>query len=86
MVFLIVQKGEIEELQGMVDKQAYAQGLMRTSKEEVDLQEYQDFDDALANIKTFIESLYNSKHIHSWLGYLTPAEFEANWHRREGTD
>lgn len=60
---------------------------MRTIKEEeVDLQDYQDFDDALANIKTFIESVYNTKRIHSSLGYLTPAEFEADWRRKEGTD
>ena len=72
---------------GQAWQNGYAQRLMRTIKEEeVDLQDYQDFDDALANIKTFIESVYNTKGIHSSLGYLTPAEFEADWHRKEGTD
>ncbi len=72
---------------GQAWQNGYAERLMRTIKEEeVDLQDYQDFDDALSNIKTFIESVYNTKRIHSSLGYLTPAEFEAHWRRREGTD
>lgn len=72
---------------GQAWQNGYAERLMRTIKEEeVDLQDYQDFDDALSNIKTFIESVYNTKRIHSSLGYLTPAEFEADWHKREGTD
>lgn len=70
---------------GQAWQNGYAERLMRTIKEEeVDLQDYQDFDDALASIKTFIESVYNTKRIHSSLGYLTPAEFEADWCRREG--
>jgi transposase InsO family protein len=65
----------------------YAERLMRTIKEEeVDLQDYQDFDDAHTNIKTFIESVYNTKRIHSSLGYLTPAEFEDDWRKKGGTD
>ena len=72
---------------GQAWQNGYAERLMPTIKEEeVDLQDYQDFDDALANIKTFIESVYNTKRIHSSLGYLTPAEFEADWHKREGSD
>lgn len=62
----------------------YAERLMRTIKEEgVDLQDYWDFDDVLTNLKTFIESVYNTKRIHSSLGYLTPAEFEAGWRSKE---
>jgi len=72
---------------GQAWQNGYAERLIRTIKEEeVDLQDYQDFEDALSNIKTFIESVYNTKRIHSSLGYLTPAEFEADWRRREGTD
>lgn len=72
---------------GQAWQNGYAERLMRTIKEEeVELQDYQDFDDALANIKNFIESVYNTKRIHSSLGYLTPAEFEADWRKKEATD
>lgn len=41
---------------GQAWQNGYAERLMRTIKEEeVDLQDYRDFDDALANLKTFIE-------------------------------
>jgi putative transposase len=53
---------------------------MRTVKEEeVDLSDYRDFTDAKNQIGRFIEDVYNHKRIHSSLGYLTPAEFEAAW-------
>ncbi len=58
----------------------YAERLMRTIKEEeVDLSEYQDFADAFRQIGRFIQDVYNTKRIHSSLGYLTPVEFEAAW-------
>ena len=58
----------------------YAERLMRTIKEEeVDLSEYQDFADAFRQMGRFIQDVYNSKRIHSSLGYLTPVEFEAAW-------
>jgi putative transposase len=58
----------------------YAERLMRTIKEEeVELTEYQDFEDAYRQIGRFLESVYNVKRIHSALGYLTPAEFEQQW-------
>jgi transposase InsO family protein len=53
---------------------------MRTIKEEeVDLSDYQDFHDARAHIGHFLDDVYTHKRIHSALGYLTPAEFEAQW-------
>lgn len=62
----------------------YAERLMRTIKEEeVDLQDYQDFDQAYTNIKIFIEEVYALKRIHSSLGYLTPAEFEDLWKTKQ---
>lgn len=63
---------------GKAEENGYAERFMRTIKEEeVDLSEYRDFSDACQQIGRFIEDVYNRKRIHSSLGYLTPAEFEA---------
>jgi putative transposase len=65
---------------GEAEENGYAERLMRTIKEEeVDLSDYRDFADAKNQIGRFIEDVYNHKRIHSSLGYLTPAEFEAAW-------
>ena len=65
---------------GKPEENGYAERFMRTIKEEeVDLSDYQDFFDALSQIGRFIEDVYMTKRIHSSLGYLTPAEFEAGW-------
>lgn len=65
---------------GEAEENGYAERLMRTIKEEeVDLSEYSDFADAKKQISNFILDVYNHKRIHSSLGYLTPAEFEADW-------
>jgi|GEM_PF-2474305 len=57
---------------------------MRTIKEEeVDRSEYQDFHDAYRQIAQFIKQVYMTKHIHSALVYLTPAEFESTWWRSQ---
>jgi transposase InsO family protein len=61
----------------------YAERLMRTIKEEVDLSEYQDYADALRQVGRFIEAVYNRKRIHSALGYLTPEEFEQQWRAKQ---
>jgi hypothetical protein len=53
---------------------------MRTINEErVYLSENLNFGDAVQQIRSFIEHVYNTKRIHSSLGYLTPAEFEDAW-------
>jgi transposase InsO family protein len=66
----------------------FAERLIRTIKEEeVDLSDYADYADAHAQIGRFIDDVYRTKRIHSALGYLTPAEFEAAWvrdHRHPG--
>ena len=65
---------------GAAWQNGYAERIMRTLKEEeIDLADYQDFADAYAQIGHFIEQVYQHKRIHSALGYLTPAEFEADW-------
>jgi transposase InsO family protein len=51
---------------------------MKTLKnEEVYRQEYRDLGEARASIERFIEEIYNQRRLHSALGYLPPAEFEA---------
>lgn len=65
---------------GKPQENGYAERLMRTIKEEeVDLSEYQDYADTMNQIGHFIEDVYMTKRIHSSLGYLTPAEYEADW-------
>lgn len=57
---------------------AKAESFFKTLKqEEVYLKEYDSFTDAEQNLTTFIEKVYNEKRLHSSLGYLPPAEFEA---------
>ena len=62
----------------------YVERLMRTIKEEaVDLSEYADFHDAYRSSGCFLDEVYTQKRIHSALGYLTLAEYEANWLARQ---
>jgi len=57
---------------------AKAERFFRTLKsEEVYLKEYRTFEEAHANIGGFIDDVYNVKRLHSALGYVPPAEFEA---------
>lgn len=63
---------------GKATDNPYAERVIRTIKdEEVYLADYIDFADAYARIGHFIQDVYQTKRIHSALGYLTPAEFEA---------
>lgn len=59
---------------------AKAESFFKTLKqEEVSLKEDESFADAEANLAVFIEQVYNTKRLHSSLGYLPPAEFEATY-------
>lgn len=61
---------------------AKAESFFKTLKrEEVYLNQYQSFADAEANLGHFIEEVYNTKRLHSSLGYRPPVEFET---RSEG--
>jgi len=56
---------------------AKAESFFKTLKtEEVYLNQYQTFEEAQANITAFIAAVYNTKRLHSSLGYLPPIEFE----------
>ena len=57
---------------------ARAESFFKSLKREaVDLQQYQTFAEAEANLARFIDHVYNRKRLHSSLGYRPPAEFEA---------
>lgn len=65
---------------GCAEENGYAERVFRTIKEEeVALNEYPDYATALAQLGHFIDQVYLHKRIHSALGYLTPAEFAAQW-------
>jgi transposase InsO family protein len=69
---------------GQAWQNGYAERLMRTIKEEeVQLQDYEDYHDAYTQIGKFLDEVYQRKRIHSSLGYLTPAEFEAQWIKQQ---
>jgi transposase InsO family protein len=65
---------------GKPEENGFAERLMRTIKEEeVDLSEYEDLADARRQLGRFLDDVYNTKRIHSSLGYLTPAEFHKQY-------
>ncbi len=73
IVVSIAAKGNLYE-------NAKAERFFRTLKaEEVYLKHYETYQDARANIGDFIEEVYNTKRLHSALGYVPSSEFEASY-------
>ena len=66
----------------MTDANAACESFMKTLKyEEVLRNEYRDLAEARVSIAVFLDKVYNHKRLHSALGYLPPAEFEAQQHK-----
>ena len=57
---------------------AYIESFFKTlKKEEVYFKDYKTMNDVIKNLPKFIDEVYNTKRLHSSLGYKTPEEFEA---------
>lgn len=62
---------------------AKMESFFRTLKvEEVYMFEYDNFEEAIEGITHFIEKVYNSKRLHSSLGYMSPEEFEYKFNNK----
>jgi putative transposase len=62
---------------------AKMESFFRTLKvEEVYMSEYRAYEDVLNCIPYFIEEVYNSKRLHSSLGYMPPEEFEDKFNKK----
>ena len=56
---------------------AFIESFFKTLKaEEVYLWEYETYADVIDRVPYFIEDVYNSRRLHSSIGYLPPEEFE----------
>jgi len=66
---------------------AYAESLMKTLKyDEVYLWNYETWVDVIERLPKFIEEVYNTKRLHSGIGYLPPVEFEMSLEGKSDND
>jgi transposase InsO family protein len=57
---------------------AFMESFYKTLKyEEVHLWNYETYEDVIERLPFFLEAVYNRKRLHSSIGYVPPAEFEA---------